>query len=276
MQMLAVDPSERPPMKEIARRLARAAAVVADPAAGAPTHRIDPTQRMAAPAPVEPPTTTVTLPAVAPRAAVGAPAGARPLGPAGPPPERRRSRLTPITVAAVVLVLGLVALLATLLLDNNSGGNGTAASDQTTSAAKKTPSSRPAPRTSATHSQESTPPPSAPPSTHSSSAVNGGGQPSAHELSGAVRDYYALLPDNTGEAWNRLTPEYQAQAGGRQNYDSFWNGFRSVSTSNIRVDGGTVYANLRYVAKSGSVSTETRSFRLVRQDGILKIAASQV
>jgi serine/threonine protein kinase len=279
MQMLAVDPAERPPMKEVARRLSRAQAIISDPASGGPTHRIDPTQRMAPPpAPVEPPTTTVTLPAVAPRAAVAPPAEGRPLVPGPPPPERRRSKLTPLTVAAIVLVLGLVGLLTILLLGNDSGGDGgTAAGNQTSSSAKTTPSSRPASHTTASQTQpaESSPPPTPPPSTHSSRAA-GAGQPTASELTGAVRDYYALLPDNTSEAWNRLTPGYQAQAGGRQAYDQFWSGFRSVTTSNIRTSGDTVFANLRYVANNGNVSTETRSFQLVRQDGILKISGSEV
>jgi serine/threonine protein kinase len=277
MQMLAVDPAARPTMNAVRDRLAEVHAAMIDPASGNPTHRIDPTQRMAPPPPVAPPTTTVTLPAVDPEPAQVSRAAAPPLvtAPGAPPAERRRRGLTAWTVAAIVLVLALAAVLLTQLVGNDSGHGGAAAGSHSTSPAAKSPSSRPATRSasSAAKSTEHTtsaPPPST--SQRSSSVTNG--QPTAAQMTGAIRDYYALLPNDTDTAWSRLTPEYQAQTGGRQAYENFWKSFRSVSTSNLRVEGDTVFADLRYVANSGAVSTETRSFRLVRQDGVLKIAAS--
>jgi serine/threonine protein kinase len=268
LHMLAVDPSNRPSMKQVADRLASAHAALSDPVSGAPTRRIDPTQRMMPP-PVEPPTTTVTLPAV------GSPPPAAPFVVGGPPPGRRKRGLTAVTVAAIVLVLGLAAVLATQLLGDGSGGGGTAAGNESSSPATKSSASRSAATTSA--AQTTAPTSSAPPSSTSSqsSSAPGNGQPSPAELTGAVRDYYGMLPDDTNTAWTRLTPDYQAQTGGRGAYEKFWKGFQSVTTNNVRVNGDTVLADLRYVATNGKVSTETRSFRLVRQDGVLKIAESQ-
>ena len=78
------------------------------------------------------------------------------------------------------------------------------------------------------------------------------------------------------EAWNRLTANYQAQTGGRGNYEQFWHGFKWVSTSDERFSNGVVLADLTYTRDDGSQSNETRSFTLVREDEILKIADSQV
>jgi serine/threonine protein kinase len=268
LRMLAVDPSARPTMKRVADDLAAVHAAAMDPAAAGPTHPIDPTQRMAPPPAPEPPTTTVTLPAVGAR-----PAAAVPLVAPAAPPERRKRRLTAIGVAAVVLLLALGTILAIQLLGDDSGG-GNAAGGQSSSPAKKT-SSQPAPRTTASKSASADRTSAPPPSTPQRSTTVVGNQPTSAQLTGAVRDYYALLPDDTDTAWSRLTPQYQAETGGRDNFESFWKGFRSVKTSNIKVDGDTVSANLRYVSTSGVVSTETRTFKLVRQDGILKIAESQ-
>jgi hypothetical protein len=51
---------------------------------------------------------------------------------------------------------------------------------------------------------------------------------------------------------------------------------QSVTIHNEQFTNGIVQANLTYTHDDGSQSTETRSFTLVRQDGIFKIAASQV
>ena len=62
---------------------------------------------------------------------------------------------------------------------------------------------------------------------------------------------------------------------GATRYENFWKGFRSVTYQQPAQWTATPsFADLRYVAKKGGVSTETRSFRLVRQDGVLKIAES--
>ena len=49
------------------------------------------------------------------------------------------------------------------------------------------------------------------------------GPPSAQQLRGALRDYYALLPGDLDAGWSRLTQRYQrTTARNRAYYDSFW------------------------------------------------------
>lgn len=116
------------------------------------------------------------------------------------------------------------------------------------------------------------------PGSGTSATPSPAGEPTAAELAQAVTDYYALLPDDTDAAWGLLTPSYQRQAGGRDSYDGFWNTIDTVTATNV--DGTSpnqARATLTYVLKSGHrTSTERRSFRLVRMDGVLKIDRSSV
>ena len=93
-----------------------------------------------------------------------------------------------------------------------------------------------------------------------------------------MRNYYALLPDDTDAGWERLTSAYQRQTGGRESYEEFWKDMDTVTASDVRATApDRVQATITYVAKSGNRrSTEQRSFRLVRSDGILKINESAV
>lgn len=129
----------------------------------------------------------------------------------------------------------------------------------------------------------STPGPSGPtsssaPSPSSSPSASSEGEPTTEQLAQAVSDYYALLPDDTDAGWQRLTPAYQRQTGGFDSYEEFWKDLDSVTATDVRATApDRVVATLTYVAKSGNRrSTEQRSFRLVRSDGILKIDASAI
>jgi serine/threonine protein kinase len=259
-RMLALDPRQRPSMAEIVAELSRVHAATAHPAAALPT------QRLAQRGPPPPPSTTVTLPP--------ARDGAVPTAtPAAGRPRRRWAWAAAVAIVAVLLVAGVLVALATSLGQGSGGNHNAPAAGGTTvrhssagrSSSRTTPQSapagKPAPKSETTSAKSSTPPPA-------------GRSPS--EQIAAVRDYYNLLPDNTGEAWDRLTTGYQAQAGGRGNYEQFWHGFQSVTTNNERFSGGVVLAELTYTRDDGSQSSETRSFTLVRRDGILKIADSQV
>lgn len=262
--MLAADPASRPSMAQAARALAALHVAATDPASMAPT------ERMVAPPPVPPPpSTTRSLP----------PARLPP--DTAPAPTSHAGRNT--TIAVLVLLVAGVILLATQL----GGGSSNQGS------ADNSPSSKPASRSS-THAVSSSravssspaassapqTSASAPDTTTSSNEVtnsNGGAPISSTSQIQAIVAYYGLLPDNTAAAWNLLTPAYQqGQAGGRSNYDSFWSSFRSIEVSNERMQGGQVLADLRYTSTNGTVSTETRSFQLVPEGGILKIAQSSV
>ena len=90
---------------------------------------------------------------------------------------------------------------------------------------------------------------------------------------GAVAGYYALLPGDTDEAWERLTPNYQqGEAISRDYFEEFWDQFDDVSVSEIAVINELeVEATVTYVYDNGSSESERRYFRFVEEDGILKI-----
>lgn len=89
--------------------------------------------------------------------------------------------------------------------------------------------------------------------------------------------YYALVPDDTDEAWPLLTARYQrTTSGGRASYERFWGEVDSVSVSKVdATPPSRVEATVTYRRSSGR-SVERTSFRLVRDDGVLKIDGSSV
>ena len=103
------------------------------------------------------------------------------------------------------------------------------------------------------------------------------GTPTAAELEDAVTGYYALVPDDLDKAWPRLTAAYQrSPSGGRRSYDSFWGQVDKVSVSKVSADPPSkVEATVTY-DRNGTVSVDRMTFRLVREDGVLKIAGSTV
>ena len=103
-------------------------------------------------------------------------------------------------------------------------------------------------------------------------------EPTTAELSQAVTDYYALLPDDTDAAWQRLTASYQRQTGGRDSYEGFWNDIDTVTATAVSATApDRAQATVTYVEKSGNrKSTERRSFRVVRSGDVLKIDQSSV
>jgi serine/threonine protein kinase len=249
MAMLAADPTRRPSMAEAALALAAVHAAASDPAAMAPTQRMD------TPSPVvTAPSTTANLPLIR------------------VPPEggrARASRARLIVAIALLLLVGAGIALATKL----GGGSGSQARRSNTPVTSIRSSQPPTQAVRSTsHVASSVPQTSA---ALAGGRTNGNGTNSSDPMQ-AVDAYYGLLPGNTNAAWNRLTSGYQAQTGGRGSYDRFWNSFRSVQVSNERTQGAQVLADLRYTSTNGSVFTETRSFQLVPEGGILKIAGSSV
>jgi len=278
-RMLALDPEQRPSIAEVSAELDRLQRAPGGSAAAMTTERLP---KVAAP----PPSTTVSLPPARPAAA---PAAMPPVIPAAPP-ERRRSGWTVAAIAlvATLLLAGIVVLVATSVGDGS--GNGPAAAGSTDR--QSTPSSKKHHHHKSAHKKTRSAPPtitsvtitrtnqqtvtSSPSSSTIPPPPPGGGGSSPNAQMGAVRDYYGLLPDDTSDAWDRLTPGYQAQAGGRANYDQFWSGFQSVSVDSTQYSGGQVLAGLTYTRTDGSQTSETRSFDMVNDGGILKIADSQV
>jgi serine/threonine protein kinase len=245
-------------------------------ASASPTQRIEPSQPLGA---------TTALPAS------GTPAGPGGRGPVLPPgrDDSDRDRRSPAGMLAAFAVAALLigAIVAGLMLLNDGDGDNTAtgpsSTPRTTSQPSSTPASSTPPQTTASASStpaSSTPPQSTasasstPPSaTPSPSASQGAGAPTAPQLAKAIRDYYGLLPENTAEAWTRLTEQFQnGRAGGRDSYESYWNDIRRISVSNVvGSPPGTVQATVNYVYQDGREVSERTTFGLVSEDGTLKI-----
>ncbi|WP_377640638.1 protein kinase [Oryzobacter terrae] len=277
LAMLAPNQHDRPTMTEVAERLLP----LGGPVAGAP--------------PVV--AATSSLPPVAPDGAV--PEGEdllwafrdrdHPAGPAatpGPDPtgtqpvgeRRRRPAIVLLALAAVVagVVVGMLAL-----RDEDA-----VTASPTRSASAPAPSSAPAtsapsspPVTTSAAPPTTAPPTTAPPTpTPSPTRPATGGAPTAAQLGGAVTSYYALLPDDLDAGWARLSERYQrTTASSRSAYGRFWGEVDRVGVSDV--DATTpdrVTATLRYEYADGRVFVERTSYRLVREDGVLKIDRSSV
>jgi len=205
-----------------------------------------------------------------------------------------RRRRGPV-VALALLVVGLVVVGAVVVAGQLGGrGSGVAAdpatsrppersassdasgspgpgSGSTTSSAASTPGRSPSPSASAPSASPTASPTDSPTATPSS------GRPTAAELEDAITRYYGLVPDDTDEAWPLLTASYQrTTSGGRASYDRFWGQVDSVSVSKVDATPPSgVEATVTYRRSSGT-SVERTSFRLVRDDGVLKIDGSTV
>ncbi|MGA8046265.1 MAG: protein kinase [Dermatophilaceae bacterium] len=307
LRMLAPDSDERPTMAEVAATLgtvvvddeAPGDAVtdgpdpVAFPAAlGAmATQELEPASAMPADPAVEELTGDPELDdAAGPDPGPAVPATLKPAHtPASDPRPRRRRRRSPVlalTGAALLLMVLLTTAVLTGRLGDDPGGtaapaetpNPSASAESATGTATDTP---PDPRTAPT------PEPSAAPEPEPSAEPEAETQPEPEpepqsdrsaQLASTVTDYYALLPDNTADAWPTMTAEYQENhAGGFESYESFWGDITDVAVSDVEAtapDG--VVATLTYTFRSGRVDVERTAYRLVDDGGRLKIAATQV
>ena len=280
MEMLRSDPKARPAMKETASRLAAVQAGDASPAATVLLPTPEPPPEAS-----QEPTTVTRLIAEGPPPAAAVPLPSRPSPDPQPSGRRRRGWV----VAAVALLVGL-AVLGTALLTGQlgRGGDGTAADPATvaTSSAAAPPDSSPSGSdSSSTASAGPSEPSDSPSPTGVTPSANpsptskpGSGTPTAAELEDAITGYYALVPKNTDEAWTRLTADYQrSPSGGRQAYQQFWDEVDRVSVSHVKATPPSrVEATVTYRRSGGRVAVDRTSYRLVRDDGVLKIAGSGV
>ena len=275
LRMLAEAESDRPTMDEVARELR---GPLADEMGAV------------SPAPVVVGSTAVLStgedPTQAPPPAAAAPTGLDALWDrdAQAPPEprpvdernRRRTLLVVLALAAVAaaVVFGLLAQQDDAPRDPQAKPAVTASEPSgSSSAASPTSQTSDPPATSSTP----TPTPSSTPAPSTTAPAPQGGAPTAAQLTAAVRDYYALLPEDTDAGYALLTERYRSgEAGSKGSYEAFWGTIDSVQVSDVSATGpSTVTARLRYEGENG-VSRETRSYRLVRDDGVLKIDDSRV
>jgi hypothetical protein len=120
-------------------------------------------------------------------------------------------------------------------------------------------------------------PPGASPAASSSSRATGsagaagpgatstGRRPTAADLEGFVRGYYALLPEEPARAWSMLGAAARTASNGFAGYTTFYGGLASVSFAEppTAVDGRTVRATLRFDPKNGVESVERYRFTVV-------------
>ena len=311
LRMLAESESDRPTMDEVARELrgplademgavgaapvvvgATAALSVDDAPTQAP-HTLPPGEPDAAASDALPVVAAEAAPPPdsASPAATAAPAGLDALWDRDPEePREPRSAEDRNRRRTLLVVLGLAAAVAAvvfgLLALQNDAPPATQAERATTSsgtptpgtsAGSATPETSSAAPTSSAPATSRTPEPS-PTRAPTTAPAPQAGPPTAAQLTAAVRDYYALLPENTDAGYALLTERYRdAEAGSKRSYEGFWGGIDSVQISDVTATGpSTVTARLRYEAEDGQVSRETRSYRLVRDDGVLKIDDSRI
>jgi serine/threonine protein kinase len=298
LEMLTAAPELRPPMKEVASRLAAAqtgtggetATVPMPPPASASTSLEPPGD--APPAPSLPAAArAVSLPAAP--AADPAPSSVTVPRPAEPPSatHRRaagRGRRGVLVLVVAVLLLGLVLVGTTLVRGLGQGDEGASGGAATVEPSADPSSSRPsteasngATRSSSTPSTTSSATKgtaSARPTRTPTPTPTASARPSASDLAAAVTGYYALMPESPDQAWPRMTARYQSgHAGGRQAYERFWADVDRVSVSGVRGTApATAQATVTYRYRGDRVVVERTSYTLVQEDGILKIDDSTV
>ncbi|WP_370968824.1 protein kinase [Amycolatopsis sp. cg9] len=243
LRMLASEPAERPSMDEVERELV---ALLPDAEPGESV--------LAATLPeTEPP----ALPPVP--AAVAVPAGEV----AAVSPGARKGLIAVGAGAALLCVAVVVAILLVVRQKPPADNAAPPASAPPSTSASVTPSGSPSPAPS---SASETPTTSAPPTSPPVSSVA-----STKTAADALSAYYALLPNNTAEAWNLLTDRFKASR--KQTlatYQNFWRQYKSVKADSVREIGpGRVTAHVLYDGGKG----ETDTFTLVQEGGVWKIDA---
>ena len=235
-RMMALEPERRPTMIEVAAGLR---AVHQEPLPDQLTQvlSVPSPETRVAPAPVSAPMYPPGTPATQTRT------------------DRRRLAALPLLAALLVVLLG--ALIGWVLVSGNGGSGqpsgGTVANPPASGAA---PSSHAHSRTA-------------------SSAPVIHGRTSSQQLANAITNYFQIVPGDLHAGWNLLTPHFQkSRAKNWATYQQFWNSVDHVDVTSVQGQPPhTATANLVYYYKNGQVVAQTTTFRLQRQDGVLKIAA---
>ncbi|UOX88211.1 serine/threonine protein kinase [Amycolatopsis sp. FBCC-B4732] len=246
LRMLASDPAERPSMDEVERELV---ALLPDAEPGESV--------LAATLPEAEPAAVPPVPPVP--AAVAVPAGEV----ASVSPGARKGLIAVGAGAALLCVAVVVAILLVVRQKPPTDNAAPPASPSVSASASVTP---PAPTSPAPTSPSTAPTTSAPPTSTPVSSVA-----STKTAADALSAYYALLPNNTAEAWNLLTDRFKASR--RQTlatYQNFWRQYKSVKADSVReISPGRVTAHVLYDGGKG----ENDTFTLVQEGGIWKIDA---
>jgi hypothetical protein len=91
-----------------------------------------------------------------------------------------------------------------------------------------------------------------------------------------VAEYYALLPQDTARAWERLGPGLRAQ--GREQYEKSWRDVKNltVSTPPAASGAGTVTVGIDFTGAEGRKFRESHRLRLAVRDGTPLIDSVEV
>lgn len=189
--------------------------------------------------------------------------------------EPRRSRRMAVVVGAALAIAAVVAalfLIVPLVAEGPSSADPAPSSSARSSPSSEASTPAESAPTEPSESANEAPPPQ--PTTEPAPQA-----PTAEErVVQTIADYYATVGSDRDSAWNYMTADYQENhAGGRANYESFWNNISGVQASDVTATGpDTGQATLTYTFTDGSVVQEVTSFRFVDEGGTLKIAASEV
>ncbi len=247
--MMQKDPDERWPVERVRDELRRAAS-----GTGAATSADDRPDSEA----------TLTLGAVpGPAAAATSPQPPRtpPSAPATSSPRRDGLPLARIaTVAALVLLLGLGAW----LLWPDDGDSDSTAEEPAGQSQEPEPSDTPSSEqpTDDPTTEPTTEEPTAEPTTDEPSAAGG-----AAAMQAFVDDYFSRVTSDPESTFELLTPEFQAQSGGFDDYSGFWSTIESATASDIRADveAMAVSYTIDYVTTSGRTTTQQGRLLLAGQ-----------
>ncbi|MEU6643058.1 serine/threonine-protein kinase [Saccharomonospora sp. NPDC046836] len=254
--MLRTEPAERPTMVQVAEALQALtegrAPVAADPPTLPATAAVAPPRRSATRLDLHP----AAAPPLPPRPLPPAPAPGYPAQAGGERSNRTRILISALAVLAAAVVGILVAELLVGVSRNDSGAAQTTTPAATTSAPPSSP-----PTSSSTSTVQTT------------TAVQG---TAPEELEQAVADYYALLPDDTDEAWDGLGPGLQGQ--GQKRYERFWKDVDAVSVVQPpRVqDDQMVEVTLEFTMDGGDVIREVHQLGMVVVNGRPLIDSDQL
>jgi serine/threonine protein kinase len=192
-------------------------------------------------------------------------AAAMPGGASSSGSSNARIRSIVLTVLAIVAA-ALVGILVASLISNSGGDDNSGKAPQDTTTQE-------APADTGTQDSASSDPAdeAGEPSEDDAGESEAPAAPAPADYENAVRDYYALLPDNVDAAWGMMTPQAQAKGGGAQSYQRFWNNIQSVEVLSTSVEGNQVTAELKFVTKQERTSTERYVLTLVEQGQQLMI-----
>jgi serine/threonine protein kinase len=175
--------------------------------------------------------------------------------PATPAERRSSARKAILTALAIITAAAVGVLVATLLSDtgkNSSGAN--------------TPTTTQAPAANAQGATSTTRPSGTSSSVSQSTKAN-------EDL---VKEYYDLLPDKVDQAWSLLTVNLQNNSGGKGAFDRFWGSIDDIKVLRIdSSDQNTVVYRLRFERKDKKESRETWKARVIEQGGRLLIDTAE-